>query len=122
MNMLVEQALKFLAIGLLNTAFGYSLYALFLFLGLSVSISLGAATILGVLFNFKTIGTLVFKSQNNTLIFKFIFVYAITFCVNLLLIRLLMDAGMNSYVAGGVVIVPLAAASFIANKYFVFKR
>lgn len=119
--MLVEQALKFIATGLLNTAFGYSLYALFLFFGLSVSISLGASTILGVLFNFKTIGTIVFKSNNNALIFKFIFVYALTFCINLYLIRILVDAGLSSYLAGAAVIIPLAAVSFIANKYFVFK-
>ena len=120
--MLAQQAFKFLLVGLLNTVVGYSLYALFLFMGMSYSVALAAATILGILFNFKTIGTMVFKSNDNTLIIKFFLVYAIIFLANLLLIKCFISLGINAYTAGIIVIVPLSAASFILNKYFVFKR
>ncbi len=120
--MLKQQALRFLATGLLNTLVGYGLYAVFLFFGLNYTLSLTLATILGVLFNFKTIGKLVFGSNDNKLIFKFILVYVITFIANLLLIKTLVKLDLSAYVAGIIVIIPLAAVSFTLNKYFVFKR
>ena len=119
--MLKQQALRFIATGILNTLVGYSLYALFLWCGLNHSLALAFSTVLGVLFNFKTIGTLVFKSNNNALILKFVLVYLVTFLINLLLINFLVTLGLSAYVAGIVVIIPAAALSFILNKYFVFK-
>jgi len=120
--MLAQQALKFLAVGLLNTIFGYSLYALFLFMGMSYSLALTGATALGILFNFKTIGKMVFKSSDNTLIIKFFLVYIIIFFANLLLIKCFISIGINAYTSGIIVIIPLSIVSFILNKYFVFKR
>lgn len=120
--MLAQQALKFLATGILNTVFGYSLYAAFIFLGLNVSASLAIATILGVFFNFKTIGQLVFNSKDNSLIFKFFFIYIITFFINLSLIKCFVAIGFNEYFSGIIAIVPVSIMSFILNKYFVFKK
>lgn len=121
-RLLIQQAIRFLMTGVLNTIVGYSLYALFLAVGLSYSLALSASTILGVLFNFKTIGNLVFKSNDNTLIVKFIIVYVITFCANLAIIKGFVGLGLNAYTAGIIAIIPLSVVSFIANKYFVFKR
>jgi putative flippase GtrA len=44
--------LRFLLVGVLNTAFGYLLFALLLALGLKVPLALLLATVGGVLFNF----------------------------------------------------------------------
>ena len=67
--------IKFLAVGVLNTLFGYGIFALLLFIGLHYAVASILATICGVLFNFKTTGTLVFNNNDNRLIFKFISVY-----------------------------------------------
>lgn len=120
--MLKEQAIRFIIIGVLNTLVGYLLYALFLLCGFSYGLALGLSTILGVIFNFKTIGTLVFKANDNSLFLKFIAVYVITFSANLFLIGFLIARGLSAFVAGALIIVPLAAVSFLLNKYFVFKR
>lgn len=120
--MLKEQSVLFIIVGVLNTIVGYLLYAFFLLCGLNYSLALGIATVLGVLFNFKTIGSLVFKNSNNLLIFKFIAVYVITFSANLFLIGFLIARGLSAFVAGALIIVPLAAVSFLLNKYLVFKR
>lgn len=53
----------FLLVGVMNAAFGYGCFAAFLYLGLHYSLALLLATILGVLFNFKSIGALVFGSK-----------------------------------------------------------
>ena len=58
--------LHFLLIGALNTAVGYGLFVLFLWLGLHYALAAAFATVLGVLFNFKSTGGLVFKSKDNT--------------------------------------------------------
>ena len=49
-----KRFMRFILIGIPNTAFGYSLYALLIFLGLRYDLAILIATILGVLFNFKT--------------------------------------------------------------------
>jgi putative flippase GtrA len=120
--MLSAQIIKFIVVGLINTLVGYSLYALFIYFGLSYVYALGIATILGVLFNFQTIGRLVFESSNNALLIKFIGVYIIVFGANLVLINGMIRLGLNAYSAGAVALIPSAALSFLLNKYFVFNR
>lgn len=117
------QVYKFIFVGILNTIFGYSLFAFFIYLGLYYPIAVLLSTILGVLFNFKTIGRLVFDSNDNGLIFRFILVYAITYLLNIFFLWLLKKLGSeNMYIDGFALLIPLAAVSFLLNKFFVFRR
>lgn len=111
---------RYLVVGLLNTLFGYSIFALLIYLGISYSISLLLATILGVLFNFKSIGILVFKSRNNRLISRFTAVYIIIYLLNLAGLKLLTVANVNIYVAGAMLLPLMAVVGFLINKRFVF--
>lgn len=121
--MIKRQAVKFLLVGILNTAFGYGLFALFIYLGLYYPFAVLFSTILGVLFNFKTIGKLVFGSSDNGLIFRFILVYIITYFLNIFFLWLFKWLGFdNMYINGFVLLIPLAAVSFLLNKFFVFRR
>jgi putative flippase GtrA len=118
-----KRFIRFLFVGALNTAFGYSLYAVFIFLGLHYSIAVFFSTILGILFNFKTIGILVFKNGNNRLIHRFFAVYAVNYILNVSFLKIFKTAGMeNMYINGLILVLPLAVLSFILNKKFVFKR
>lgn len=119
--MLATQLVRFLAVGVVNTLFGYSIYALLIHLGLGYTYSLLFATILGVLFNFQTIGRLVFQSRDKRLIGKFFAVYGITFCLNLLLIKMMIKFGLSAYLAGALALIPATIFSFLLNKFFVFK-
>ena len=56
---------QFVLVGILNTAFGYGCFALFIYLGLHYTIAVLLGTCLGILFNFKTLGHLVFKNKQN---------------------------------------------------------
>ena len=111
---------KFIAVGVLNTAFGYSCFALFLYLGLSYAPALLAATVVGVLFNFKSTGILVFKSRSNKRIFRCVLIYGIAYGVNVLLVKLLLLAGFNSYAAGALCLLPVALLSFVLMRSFAF--
>ena len=86
-KILTSQFVKFLFVGMMNTLFGYGLFALFLYMGFHYTLSLLFATVLGVLFNFKTIGTLVFSSHDNRLIFRFIATYTVIYFINVLGIK-----------------------------------
>ena len=112
---------KFILVGVLNTAFGYLAYALLLFLGLHYTLAVVLSTIAGVLFNFKTTGTIVFKNNNNKLIFKFVAVYAITTTLGIIILRMAELAGINLYLAGLVSTGICAIISFLLNKNWVFK-
>lgn len=121
--MIKRQAVKFILVGIMNTAFGYGIFALFIYLGLYYPLAVLFSMILGVLFNFKTIGKLVFDSSDNGLIFRFILVYIITYFLNIFFLWLFKWLGFdNMYINGFVLLIPLAAVSFLLNKFFVFRR
>ena len=112
---------KFILVGILNTAFGYLVFALLLFLGLHYTLAVILSTVAGVLFNFKTTGTLVFKNHNNKLIFKFVAVYIITTTLGIIILRMAELAQINLYLAGLVSTGICAIISFLLNKNWVFK-
>jgi len=118
---LKKQILNFISVGIINTLVGYGLYAVFIFLGLHYTTAVLFATVLGVLFNFKTIGKFVFHKNDNRLIFKFVGVYAVVFCVNIIVIKVLLWYGMDEYIAGFCAIIPSAVVSFVLNKWFVYR-
>ncbi|WP_349747005.1 GtrA family protein [Pseudomonas frederiksbergensis] len=119
-NLLKVKFLRFLLVGLLNAAFGYGCFAIFIYFGLHYSAALFLATILGVAFNFKSTGSLVFGSKDNRLIGRFVIGYAFVYCVNLGGIASLAYFGVVPYVSGIALILPMAILSFFINNRFVF--
>lgn len=113
---------KFILVGILNTLFGYTVFALLLFTGLHYSLAVILATIAGVLFNFKTTGVLVFKNNNNLLIFKFVAMYTFTSAVSIGLLHIAELNKLNLYFAGLITTGMMAVVSFIISKYWVFKE
>ncbi len=113
--------LKYILVGILNTLFGYSLFAILTLLGMDYRYSVLISTICGVLFNFKTIGTLVFKNKNNKLLFRFICVYVIIYLLNVEGLRIAKNFNINLLLAGAALTLPLAIVSYSLNKLFVFR-
>ena len=115
--------IRFILVGILNTMVGYGLFALFIYLGLHYSLAVLFSTILGVMFNFKSIGKLVFNTCNNDRIYHFIGVYVLLYLLNVSGLWGLSFIGMeNMYIAGAILLAPLAVISFILNKNFVFNQ
>ena len=117
-----NQLVRFLFVGVLNTLFGYSIFVLLSLGGISYYLSTLLATILGVLFNFKTIGKLVFKNHDNKLIFSFIAVYTVIYLLNITSLKLILAFGINILIAQAGLVLPLALVSYFLNKTFVFKQ
>ena len=121
-DMVSKKFTKFILVGIVNTIFGYSLFSFFIFLGLHYSFSVLFSTILGVLFNFKTIGKLVFNSHDNSLIYRFVLVYIVIYVLNITGLWIFKINGLeNMYINGAMLLAPLAIVSFILNKKYVFK-
>lgn len=120
--LLYRQIITFVLVGILNTLVGYSLYAFFIFMHLPYQLAVLFATIIGVLFNFKSIGKLVFRHNGNQFFLKFLSVYTFLYFLNIELIRLIQLYVNNLYVDGFLAVIPLAIISFILNKCFVFRN
>jgi putative flippase GtrA len=112
---------RFILVGIVNTIFGYSLYVLLIFLGFRYNLAILIATILGVLFNFKTTGILVFNSRRNYLILRYCGAYAIIYFLNVVSVWLLLKAGSNPYLAQALVTPAIAVSSYAIQRNLVFR-
>ena len=117
-----RQFILFIIIGGLNTLFGYTIFALFIFCKLHYTIAVLFSTILGIIFNFFTTGRVVFKNKKNHLFFKFVLIYGILYLINISIITLLNKISNNLYLNGAISIATLSIISFFSSKYYVFKE
>lgn len=111
---------RFLVVGALNSTFGYGVFVALVKCGLHYSAALLLATVIGVLFNYKTTGRLVFRSRVKGLLLRFVGVYALVYAVNVASMKLLLVAGVGTLVSGAALLLPMAALSYILNKNLVF--
>ncbi len=113
--------IKFLFVGVLNTLFGYGVFALFNFIGLHYTISTLLATVSGVLFNFKTTGCIVFKNGDNRLIIKFVLVYSFTYFLTVFTLSLFDKFQLHNMYINYAILLPLnAIISYVLMKKIVF--
>lgn len=114
--------LRFLLVGGLNTAFGYGVFALSLFLGAHYAVAATLSTVLGVLFNFFTTGNLVFGRNDPSRLHRFVAVYVVTWAIGILALKAASALEVNLYVAGLVLLLPSAGLSFFLLRTFVFQE
>ena len=118
-----EKFIKYLFVGALNTAFAYFLYAVLVFVGFEPNVALTLQYIIGILWNFKTTGSLVFRNHNNMLIFKFIGCYLCTFTLNSICLYIMTEwIKINDYIAQAILVFPVALVAFTIMKFYVFKE
>lgn len=115
------QFVKFILVGIINTMFGYGVFALLLFIGLHYSLCTILTTIVGILFNFKTTGVLVFNNHDNKLILKYVCMYGIMCLFGIVFLRFAKILGVNLYIAGLVLTCIMPLISFVLQKRWVFK-
>jgi len=120
-RLIKDEFLRFIIVGILNTIFGYLIYALFIYFGFHYVWASLFATIIGISFNFQTIGRLVFRNHNHKLIFRFVLVYIIVFLSGIVFIWIFKSFGLDNYVSGLIALVPNAIISFLLNKFYVYR-
>jgi putative flippase GtrA len=113
---------RFVAVGVLNSAFGYVAYALLL-LWLPRSSALLVSHVLGVLFNFHSLALGVFDEYRYRLLVRFSVAYTVVYFVNLALLEALCHgAGVSDLLGQALSIPPTALLSFGLLRRFVFVR
>ena len=118
-----NKASRFLFTGLINTIFGYAIYAVLIYLGLPYLVGLLISTILGVTFNFFSLSRIVFRGRRNWFLFgKFIVAYALTYLFNgCALIILTKEFLLNPYL-GQALCIPLSVIlSWVLLNHWVYK-
>jgi len=113
--------IRFLLVGVLNTVFGYGVFVACLWLGMHYALAGAISTVLGVLFNFKSTGNLVFRSKGNRKLPHFVAVYAIIYLVNTLSLGVMLRFGIPEWLGGLILLVPSAILSYVLNRHFVFR-
>lgn len=113
---------RFFVIGAVNTLFSYLIYAGAILIGMHYTLATLISTVLGIIFNFFTTGKVVFRSLEGRRFFLFVLVYAVTYVVNILLLRLLVDdIHINKLIAGALVTLPVALLSYYLNARWTFR-
>lgn len=116
----LRRFIVFLAVGGLNTVVGYTIFLVIVLAGLGATAAAAGATILGALFNFKSIGHLVFANSERRLLPRFLMMYAVQCGANLGLLELAGRADVPVLVAEAFILPLLAVGSFLAMRRFVF--
>ena len=116
-----SQLVRFLVIGFGNTVFSYAVYALGLFMGLPYWLASLVALVIGIAVGFVTQGRLVFRSSLDGRLPIFVAGWAALYVVNILVIRILTDFGVDAYLAGAIATLPTVALSFVLNRLVVFR-
>jgi len=114
--------LRYLAVGGLNTAFGYLCYAAFVLGGAPIWLAVSSSTVLAILFNFFSYGGLVFGNTSHRLLPRFLVFYASLGGLNFLLLRALIWAGLGPLWAQALLLPVLAGVGFVGMRRFVFDK
>jgi putative flippase GtrA len=114
------QFVKFLFVGLLNTLFGYAVFAALVYAGVPAMPALVLTYVVGVLFNFVTTGRLVFSGSRASLA-RFIAGYVVIYFFNLALFKTVEALGAGPLVAQAVCLPVVAVFSFLLFKFQVFR-
>jgi len=109
---------RFGVVGLLNTAFGYVTFALLVLAGMWPGAALVAANIAGVAFNFQTSRRLVFRAAGHRL--RFVILYCVMLALNWVALRIALRLGVSALPAQALLVLPIAAVSFLGQRIFVF--
>jgi putative flippase GtrA len=113
--------LRFLAVGGLNTAFGYACYASLVLFGAPLWLAVGGATLLGFVFNFFSYGGLVFGRTSYVLLPRFLLFYLGIYAINFVLLEILTKFGVGPLWAQALLLPMLATAGFVVMRKFVFR-
>ncbi len=105
--------LKFLMVGVVNTAFGYMLYALLLAVGLHPQPALALSYFGGVIWNYMTHARLVFSTRGLSRLPPYVLAYLVLYGINALGLQALLGMGLSPFIAQGILVLPAAMLAYI---------
>lgn len=117
-----KELLLFGLVGIANTAIGYAVYALCLYLGAPYPVATVLSMLTSVCIGFFGQGRLVFKNADSKRILRYVVMWVVLLLVYNLVVMATTTAGYSAYVGGLVALPFVIPLSFLAQKYYVFRR
>jgi putative flippase GtrA len=116
----VEMLLRYYGVGVINTAFGFGLYALLVFVGLNLYVAQITAHVTGATFNYFTYSRHVFHKDSERRPLAFVGAYAVNYVVGLALLAVAHQFVRSPYLAGFLALLVGTALNFLVLRRFVF--
>lgn len=116
----LERLIRYYGVGLVNTAFGFGLYSLLVFLGLNRYLAQLVAFLCGTAFNYFTYSRHVFTGHRRSPL-AFVGSYIFNYLLGFGLLRLISVFVKNPYGAGFLVLLIGTALNYFILKRFVFR-
>lgn len=122
-NLEAIKFVKFLIVGLLNTAITYITYVVLRFFNIDIVVSNMIGYILGLINSFVWNKTWVFKHKGNVLkeATLFLFCFCICYSIQLLVLMYMNEKGINEYLTQFIAMVVYTVLNFILNRVITFK-
>lgn len=108
---------KFLVVGVFNTAFGVAVYELLVFFGMAPQPALALAYFIGIIWNYFTHGKIVFENQGFGKFPAYLGTYLLIYLVNAAGLQLLLNAGVSKYLAQPILAAIVAVPTFFLISY-----
>lgn len=105
----------------MNTAFGFGVYALMIWLGVNLYVAQIIAQVLGVSFNYLTYSRHAFRDRQASK-HSFILAYVANYGVNLLFLWLFAQVIRSPYVAGLAATIAASLVNFLVLRSLVFRK
>ncbi|MGO9392008.1 GtrA family protein [Rhodoblastus sp.] len=115
-----SRPLRFIIVGAINTLFGYGLFFIFVVSGMSAALALAAATVAGVVFNYFTIGAVVFSQSNPRRFWRFAMVYSVIYAANATALECLRTRGVTPIAAQAALLPVFVGLAYVFNRALVF--
>ena len=121
---MAHRFLRFLVVGGLNTAFGYGVYALFIYLGTGYIIASTLSFALGIFASYRSHAKFVFGSRGgmNQSFVLYLASWLLLYVANITALGVLIRNDVDSYLAGAVLVPPMAVLSFVVLRFIVFRH
>lgn len=115
----VRRLWRYYQAGIVNTAFGYGLYALFVALGFNMYLAQVVAHFFGVTFNYFTYSRHAFRDSDVSKS-RFILSYAINYLMGLAALWAASQFIVSPYLAGLLAVVVVSLVNYLILKNWVF--
>lgn len=116
----VERVWRYYQAGIVNTAFGYGLYALFVAIGLNMYLAQIVAHVLGVAFNYFTYSRHAFHDSQASK-GRFVASYAVNYLLGLAALAAAAQVIASPYLAGLIAVLVVSLINFFILRLWVFR-
>lgn len=116
-----KQLWRYYQAGILNTAVGYGLFALFIWLGMNLYLAQITSHVLGMVFNYFTYSRHAFAGHQSNKV-RFILSYVANYLLGLAVLAGVARLISSPYIAGFISLVIVSLVNYLMLKRFVFRE